>query len=154
MATQPLTVAVALLAAACTTPPVDIMSTGRIVLSVTTWNMDAGRGDLPRFIVDLETGRLTPGRPDNAVLLLQEAVAERSAELNELARARKWQLVFEPVGFDGRRTRGNAIISSRPLVNPRATTLPRERQPRGAVTASIEVAGERCSWYPRTWKIA
>ena len=134
--------AIALSAAACVTPPVETLPTGRLVLAVAAWNMDAGRGDLPRFIADLEAGRLTTEPAEDIALLLQEAVAEQSAELKALARARNWQLVFEPVGFDGRRTRGNAIISSRPLVNPRAITLPRERQPRGAVAASIEIAGE------------
>ena len=105
--------------------------------------MDAGRGDLPRFISDLEAGRLTPGRAEHVALLLQEAVAAQTAELNELVRVRKWQLIFEPVGFDGPRTRGNAIISSRPMENQRAVSLPRERQPRGAVAASIDLAGEQ-----------
>jgi endonuclease/exonuclease/phosphatase family metal-dependent hydrolase len=105
--------------------------------------MDAGRGDLPRFISDLEAGRLTPGRAEHVALLLQEAVAEEAAQLNALATARNWQLMFEPVGFDGRRTRGNAILSSRPMANRRVITLPRERQPRGAVAASVDVAGEQ-----------
>lgn len=134
--------AIALSAAACVTPLVETIPTGRIVLAVATWNMDAGRGDLPRFIADLAAGRLTPEPAEDVALLLQEAVADQSAQLNELAEARKWHLAFEPVAFDGRRKRGNAIISSRPLVEPWAIRLPRERQPRGAVAASIDVAGE------------
>jgi endonuclease/exonuclease/phosphatase family metal-dependent hydrolase len=147
--TQPLMAAIALISAACVTPavqtvpPGSAVPTGPIVLAVATWNMDAGRGDVHQFAADLEAGALTPGRPEHVALLLQEAVAEQTADLNTLARTRNWQMMFEPVGFDGRRTRGNAIISSRPLMNQRTIILPRQRQPRGAVTASIDVAGEQ-----------
>jgi endonuclease/exonuclease/phosphatase family metal-dependent hydrolase len=141
--TQPLIIAIALITAACTAPRVETSPTRTIVLAVATWNMDAGRGDLPRLIGDLETGRLTPGRPEHVALLLQEAVAEQSAQLNALAAARSWQLAFVPVAFDGRRTRGNAIMSSLRLEHTRAIELPRERQPRGAVAAAAEVAGQQ-----------
>jgi endonuclease/exonuclease/phosphatase family metal-dependent hydrolase len=141
--TQPLSIAILLMTAACAAPPVETMPTRAVVLAVATWNMDAGRGDLPRLIGDLETGRLTPGRPEHVALLLQEAVGEQSAQLNALAATRRWQLAFMPVAFDGRRTRGNAIMSSLPLEQPRGIELPRERQPRGAVTASVEIAGQQ-----------
>ena len=140
--TQPL-IGVILLSAGCATAPVDTIPAGRIVLGIVTWNMDAGRGDLPRLITDLEAGRLTPGAPENVVLLLQEAVHDDAPTLPALAHARKWHFVFEPVRVNGPRATGNAILASQPLHDRRSITLPRERQPRGAVAASVDVAGER-----------
>lgn len=140
--TQPL-VLLLLLTIACARPPVATAPAGRpVTLAIVTWNMDAGSGDLSRLTADLDTGRLTAGPPGDVVLLLQEAVAEHSAQLQALADSRHWSVAFAPVGFDGHRTRGNAILSSRPLIDPRAIPLPRERQPRAALAASIELAGE------------
>ena len=113
------------------------------MLGVVTWNMDAGRGDLPRLIADLEAGRLTPGPPEHVALLLQEAVEDDVPTLPAIARARKWHLAFDPVRLNGPRATGNAILSSQPLHDHRSIPLPRERQPRGAVAASVDVAGER-----------
>ena len=140
--TQPL-IGLLLLSAGCATAPVETIPTGRIVLALVTWNMDAGRGDLPRLVADLEAGRLTPGRPENVALLLQEAVVDDVPTLPALARARKWHLAFDPVRINGPRATGNAILSSQLLQDRRSIALPRERQPRGAVAASVEVAGER-----------
>ena len=113
------------------------------MLAVVTWNMDAGRGDLPRLIADLEAGQLTPGRPETFALLLQEAVDDDDPPLPALAEARKWDLAFEPVHTNGPRATGNAILSSQPLHDRRSIALPRVRQPRGAIAASVDVAGER-----------
>ncbi len=113
------------------------------MLAVATWNLDAGRGDLARFVADLESGQLTPGPAHDVVLLLQEFVQGRSAQVDKLTAARGWAFAFEPVRADGGRTTGNAIVSSRPLANARAIPLPRERQPRAAVTGTIDLAGER-----------
>ena len=123
-------------------PRIQPVPVGRVALAVATWNMDAGRGDLLRFVSDLETGKLTARQPEEVALLLQEAVAEHASEMAELASLRGWTLMFEPVRFDGTRTRGNAILSSRPLTGRTAIRLPTERQHRGAVAASIDVAGE------------
>jgi endonuclease/exonuclease/phosphatase family metal-dependent hydrolase len=68
------------------------------------------------------------------VILLQEAGDDRHAPLFSF---------FGPVRFDGRRMTGNAILSTQPLLNPRAIALPAERQPRGAVAATIDVSGRR-----------
>jgi endonuclease/exonuclease/phosphatase family metal-dependent hydrolase len=51
--------------------------------------------------------------------------------------------LFVPVRHDGRRVRGNALVSTVPLENARAIALPQERQPRSAAAAAIDVAGQR-----------
>jgi len=48
-----------------------------------------------------------------------------------------------PVREDGGQARGNAILSSLPILHPRTIPLPRERQPRAAAAASVDVAGRR-----------
>jgi endonuclease/exonuclease/phosphatase (EEP) superfamily protein YafD len=110
------------------------------LLAVLAWNMNAGRGDLPRLIADLESGRLSGAPPVDYVLLLQEATQE-VADFAEGRSARRMFVFFVPVWNDGRVTRGNALISTVPLMTPRAIVLPQERQPRGAVAAAIDVAG-------------
>ena len=99
--------------------------------------MHGGRGDLSRLIDDLETGRLTGAPARDYVLLLQEFV-ERGDDAIARSRRRPLTLFASPV----RSPSGNAIISSLPLEEPRTIDLPRERQPRGAVVATIRVAGE------------
>lgn len=111
--------------------------------------MNAGRGDLPRLVSDLESGRLTGAAPSEFVLLLQEASDGQSdvdlmrREPVRLAREKHLSVFFIPVRDDGRRIRGNAIVSTRPLVRTRAVELPRERQRRMAVLAELEVAGRQ-----------
>jgi endonuclease/exonuclease/phosphatase family metal-dependent hydrolase len=46
---------------------------------------------------------------------------------------------FAPVRGDDRRMSGNAILSTRPLLEPRSVSLARERQPRNAVAATIRL---------------
>lgn len=105
--------------------------------------MNAGEGDLPRLISDLESGRLAGAPPADYLLLLQEAVEAGRHPVPALARDRGLSAFFVPVWHDGRRLRGNALVSTRPLVNARAIALPRERQPRAAVAAAMTVAGQR-----------
>jgi len=89
--------------------------------------MHAGRGDLRQLRYDLASGILTGAVPADYVLLLQEAVEPLDAGgLSQF---------FSPV----RGRSGNAIISTRPLLNPRAIQLQRERQPRGAIAATIRL---------------
>jgi len=111
--------------------------------------MHAGRGDLDRLRYDLASGVLTGGVPADYVLLLQEDI-EPSASLDsardrhsarDTATANGLSFFFAPVRGDGRRESGNAIISTRPLLNPRIVTLARERQPRSAVAATIRLDG-------------
>lgn len=140
--TQPLIALIVLTEPGCTPLPVRTTPTATIVLAVATWNLDAGRGDLARFVSDLERGRLTHGQAQDVVLLLQEYVLERAAHLDGPGTARRWTVAFEPVRTGGGLTSGNAIVSSRPLTDTRAIPLPRERQPRNAIAGRVDVAGE------------
>jgi endonuclease/exonuclease/phosphatase family metal-dependent hydrolase len=97
--------------------------------------MHAARGDLRRLIADLEAGRLTSGAPRDYVLLLQEFV-NRGDVPGSTTRA--LTLFTSPV----RGASGNAILSTLPLENPRTIHLPRERQPRAAVAATIRLGGD------------
>jgi endonuclease/exonuclease/phosphatase family metal-dependent hydrolase len=108
------------------------------LLTLVTWNTDAGRGDLHRLVTDLENGSLGARASRAHVLFLQETAAP---ELETVAASGGWSTSFVPVrGIDGA-VRGNAIVSSLPLRNRRALPLPRERQPRAAAAAWIDLAG-------------
>jgi len=89
--------------------------------------MHAGRGDLARLRYELASGVLTGGVPSDYVLLLQEAVQPIDADGSSF--------FFAPV----RGQSGNAVLSTRPLLNPRIITLTRERQPRSAIAATIRL---------------
>lgn len=102
--------------------------------------MHAGRGDLPGLIRDLESGRLTDTPPADYVLLLQEATPD-IVTFGEGRSGRRMFVFFVPVRHDGRRVRGNALVSTVPLMSPRAIALPQERQPRAAAAATIAVGG-------------
>lgn len=114
-------------------------------LVVITWNMHAGRGDLPRLLADLTTGRLTGSIPATFVLMLQEAVDRGGDPRSTLDRIRPSgaAMYFVPVREVAGSTYGNAIVASRALTDRGVILLPRERQPRSAATAHIEVEGER-----------
>jgi hypothetical protein len=58
--------------------------------------MRTGRGDLPRLLRDVETGRVAAPAQD-VVVLLQEAVQEDAPGLRELATARGWSMFFVPI---------------------------------------------------------
>jgi endonuclease/exonuclease/phosphatase family metal-dependent hydrolase len=126
----------------CARMPVATIPQSPGLAAIATWNMHAGAGDLHRLMSDLEAQHLT-GPTVETIVLLQEALEEDAAELQRLADERHWSMFFVPVGYDGKHTRGNAILSSRPLSQPRAIPLPRERQPRAAVAASIDLLSYR-----------
>jgi endonuclease/exonuclease/phosphatase family metal-dependent hydrolase len=96
-------------------------------LAVVTWNLHAGRGDLARLRYDLASGSLTGAVPIDYVLLLQEVV--RPVDAQGLS------VFFAPVRGDS----GNAILSTRPLIQPRVIALERERQPRSAIAAALRL---------------
>lgn len=137
---QPL--AVALLAVGCATVEVATLPNAPVRLAVVTWNMHAGRGDLPRLVRDLDSGRLAGAPAQDVVLLLQEAIQEQISVLGDVAPTRGWSMLFAQVHHDGARTRGNAILSTRPIHSPRVIPLPRERQPRTAAAGAIAVDGQ------------
>jgi endonuclease/exonuclease/phosphatase family metal-dependent hydrolase len=105
--------------------------------------MNAARGDLPRLVQRLESGQLTCVAPAEYVLLLQEATATDDGSVPLLPTRRRLSAAFVPVRHDGRVTRGNAIVATTPLADVNAVALPRERQPRAALTAAITVGGSR-----------
>jgi endonuclease/exonuclease/phosphatase family metal-dependent hydrolase len=124
----------------CAPATVATVPSAPAVVSVVTWNTNAGRGDLDRLAFDLETGRLA-GRTSGAYVLLLQEITE--AEIEAVAASRKWATRFAPVSERGGRVRGNGIVSSLPLQQARVLPLPRIRQPRAAVVGRIDVAGER-----------
>ena len=89
--------------------------------------MHAGRGDLAQLRYDLASGILTGGVPSDYVLLLQEVIPPFDAA--------GLSFFFAPV----RGKSGNAILSTRPLLDARIISLERERQPRNAVAANIRL---------------
>jgi endonuclease/exonuclease/phosphatase family metal-dependent hydrolase len=125
-----------LLAACAKTAPLQPVSSGASVLTVLTWNMHGGRGDLRRLMADLETGRLTGAVPRDYILLLQEFV-DREGAVRSTSSA--LTLFASPV----RGASSNAIIATTRLDDARTVDLPRERQPRAAVAATVRIGGER-----------
>jgi endonuclease/exonuclease/phosphatase family metal-dependent hydrolase len=122
---------------ACAPALVATRPSSPVVVAAVTWNTNAGRGDLPRLVGDLERGLISP--PADAYLLLLQETAED--ELEAVSAPRRWSTCFVPVrGIDGR-VRGNAVVSNLVLRTPRAVPLPRERQSRAAATARIDIAG-------------
>jgi hypothetical protein len=99
-----------------------------IVLAVVSWNVNVGRGDLPAFVDDLTRGAIT-GRPvDEFVLMLQETIEDGPHDVVAFARARGLHAHFVPVRVSDEGVSGNAILSTRPLRNPREIVLPRIRR--------------------------
>jgi endonuclease/exonuclease/phosphatase family metal-dependent hydrolase len=117
-------------------------ATAQTVVAVATWNVHAGRGDLPRFLGDLASGALTGTPPHAYVALLQEDVETGANSAATLAARRGLASFFVPVRVDASRVSGNAILSTLPLGSPYGIGLLRERQPRAAAMVSITFAGE------------
>jgi endonuclease/exonuclease/phosphatase family metal-dependent hydrolase len=121
-------------------------SNGEPVFAVITWNLHGGRGDVARLVADLNSGAIATSRIVDYVLLVQEAVTLLPAAIDDTltqAAALGLSTFFSPVRRDEARQSGNAMLSTRPLDDPRVIDLPRERQSRAAVMASIDVAGTR-----------
>jgi endonuclease/exonuclease/phosphatase family metal-dependent hydrolase len=107
----------------------------RAALAVVSWNVHGSAGDLPRLVADLRAGRLT-GAPASAfVLLLQEATSDAVAAAQRDGLFAQYERIYP--------TRGNAILSTSPLIDARTIELPRMRQRRVALVASIDVDGMR-----------
>jgi endonuclease/exonuclease/phosphatase family metal-dependent hydrolase len=118
-----------------------VVAPGAITLAVLTWNLHEGRGDLPRLVSDLAEGRITGSSPADYALLIQEAVPGRPSDPATIARARQLSIAFEPVRSTGAGTTGLAMLSTQPLTSTRVIALPRTRQPRMALAATILVSG-------------
>ena len=132
--------------------------------AVVSWNVNVGAGDLSAFVADLKAGEWSDGqRVEHFVLLLQEAlrtgdtVPPRRAsqagarrllrppgvDIVRFAREFGLSLLYVPSmrnGLDASapaEDRGNAILSTLPLLAPAALELPFARQRRVAALAVL-----------------
>ena len=135
-------VLVALVSAACVRVAPATSADAPPLLAVLTWNLHAGEGDLPRLLDDLASGQLTGAPVHDYVLLLQEAIENGKHDVRAIADARMLSSTFSPVRLTGRGLSGNAIVSTLSLGDVRVVDLPRERQPRAALTATLDLAGQ------------
>lgn len=141
----------AVVTAACAHPPSGVLppTSASVAFAIVTWNMHAGKGDLPALASDLSSGRLV-GTPVRAyVLLLQEAIqggtgttaADPPIDVQDFARAHMLYAFYSPVRPTRAGVSGNALLATYPLIEPRTIDLPRVRQPRGAIVARVEIDG-------------
>jgi endonuclease/exonuclease/phosphatase family metal-dependent hydrolase len=134
--------AVVLLAACAARPNFKARTAGReIVLSIVTWNVNKGAGQLARFTEDLVAGRLTPTPVRNFMILLQETIDGNENDAVALARSRNLYSYYDPVLPTERGMSGNAIISTLPLADIRSIPLPESRHTRKALAVTIELDG-------------
>ncbi|MEO7158873.1 MAG: hypothetical protein ABI039_15005, partial [Vicinamibacterales bacterium] len=134
-------------------------------LAIVSWNAHLAEGDLPALIGKLKAGDLTSGRPvEHFVLLVQELfrrgdgvpefeVTDRSAfavrprdpeslDIDDHVARLGLSILYVPSMRNGpelREDRGNAIVSTEPLLDPLALELPLARQRRVALGAAVEV---------------
>ena len=130
------------LTAGCAARAPQVTPSGPVRLAVVTWNMHAGRGDLSRLMDDLFSGRMTDAPVRDYVVLLQEASEGGDRSVASTATALKLSSYFSVVRRGPVRTSGNAILSTLPLANARDIALPRERQPRAAAIATVQIDGD------------
>jgi endonuclease/exonuclease/phosphatase family metal-dependent hydrolase len=134
-------------------------------LTIVSWNAHLAEGELDELIEKLRAGDLTHGKPvEHFVLLVQElyrrgdgvpafdpaarsafAIRPRNpdvADIDDHAAALGLSIFYVPSmrnGPDLREDRGNAIISTEPLLDPLALELPLARQRRVALGAAVLV---------------
>ena len=144
--------------------PAGFPAPGKGRLLVIDWNMHVGNGDMQALIRKLtaEEEEMGRGQPD-FVFLLQEVfrrgadvpskwefsssvprrIESSSMDIDALAKALNWWLFYVPSMRNGQETgiiaedRGNAILSSLPLVDLQAIELPFAVQRRVAVSAIV-----------------
>jgi endonuclease/exonuclease/phosphatase family metal-dependent hydrolase len=149
-------------------------------VAVVSWNVHVGGGDLTRLVRDLRDGRLTSGTvPDAFVLLLQEVhrsgdhvltVPDGGAihalppsggrlDITSVATALGLHVAYAPAVANGRPSpdeppedRGVAIVSSHPLGGVEVFELPRERQRRVAIAATVR--GTQTNSVPWSLRVA
>lgn len=134
-------------------------------LVVVSWNAHLAEGELANLVGKLRSGALTGGRPvAHFVILVQElyrrgdevpefdrrdrsafAIRSRSPEsldIDDHAATLGLSILYVPSmrnGSELREDRGNAIISTEPLLDPFALELPLVRQRRVALGAAVQV---------------
>ena len=138
-------------------------------LVVVTWNVHLAEGRLVDLMAGLRAGAFTSGRPvKHFVLLLQElyrggpdvpafmpgartafAILPRNPKATDArsyAASLGLSVLYVPSMRNGAELledRGNAIVSTEPLLDPLALELPLERQRRVAISTAIEVTIDR-----------
>ncbi len=125
-----------LAAAACARVAPETPINGTAVLTAIAWNMHGGAGDLARLLDDLAASRLSPAR--DYVLLLQEAPDSGAHDVRAVAAARGLSVAFHRTP---ERSIGNALVSTLGLDAVQPVALPRERQPRRALMATVDAGG-------------
>jgi endonuclease/exonuclease/phosphatase family metal-dependent hydrolase len=151
--------------------PVPVRATDAI--AVVSWNVNVGAGNLSAFVADLRAGKWSDGnQPEHFVLLLQEVLRtgetvpprdpsqagarrllRRPPRVDIVGFAREFglSLLYVPSmrnGLDASapsEDRGNAILSTLPLLVPGALELPFVRQRRVAAFAMLDGPGDRDS---------
>lgn len=144
-------------------PPAVIPALDDVVM--VSWNAHLAEGELRDLIAKLRSGALTGGRPvAHFVLLVQELyrrgdevpsfdTRDRSAfairprdpqsfDIDDHASALGLSMLYVPSMRNGpelREDRGNAIISTEPLLDPFALELPLARQRRVTLGAAVQV---------------
>jgi endonuclease/exonuclease/phosphatase family metal-dependent hydrolase len=134
-------------------------------LTVMSWNAHLAAGELDELVARLRSGALTNGRPvSHFVLLVQELyrrgdevpafdAGDRSAfaikardpkspDIDDHIKSLGLSVLYVPSMRNGpelREDRGNAIISTEPLLDPLALELPLARQRRVSLGAAINV---------------
>lgn len=133
-------------------------------LVMVSWNAHLAEGELGSLVGKLRSGELTGGRPvAHFVLLVQELyrrgdvpefdARDRSAhairprdpespDIDDHAASLGLSILYVPSMRNGpelREDRGNAIISTEPLLDPIAIELPLARQRRVALGAAIQI---------------
>lgn len=132
---------------------------------VVTWNVRGSHGRLAEFVTELRSGRLTGAPVEHFVILVQEGVRLRTGpppvfgremkrasriggarpsdpDIVESAKALGLALAYVPSMRNGlgREDRGNAILSTLPLLEVHAFELPFRRQRRVGVSATVAVS--------------
>jgi endonuclease/exonuclease/phosphatase family metal-dependent hydrolase len=144
-------------------------------LAIVSWNIHEGRGDADDLIQRLRAGEFTGGeRIDQFVLLLQEAIRQgdgvplhvspgyptprrihrRPGAADHDVRnfvEQGFAVLYAPSMRNGESAedRGNAIVSTLPIAQPKVIELPLERQRRVVVAAAIEGSTQRA----RRWRL-
>lgn len=134
-------------------------------LTVLSWNAHLAEGEVDQLIARLRSGALTGGRPvQHFVLLVQELYRRgdqvpafdlrdrsafaikprdpRSPDIDDHVAALSLSILYVPSMRNGpelREDRGNAIISTEPLLDPLALELPLARQRRVTLGAAIAI---------------
>jgi endonuclease/exonuclease/phosphatase family metal-dependent hydrolase len=146
-------------------------------LVVVTWNAHMAEGRLPDLVRELRSGALTDGKPASRFVLLMQEAYRRSAGVppfpddartafgivprdpnrpDAIAEAVSlglsvWYVPSMRNGREMREDRGNAIVSTEPLLDPRALELPLARQRRVVAGATVAVRTRRGDEQLQVW---